>query len=307
MKNIGKVQNQGLEFTLNTVNVKTKNFKWTTNFNIAFNSNKVLELSENQTALLTNAAFDQNFISPNYIAKIGYPIGMMYGYMYEGTYKIEDFNVSNGSYTLKSGIPHYVSETNTKPGYPRYADLNDDGVIDTKDQTFIGRGEPIHTGGITNNFDYAGFDLSVFFQWSYGADILNANRLMFESGFNRRANLNQFASYVNRWTFENPESDIPRVSSSPTNTVFSTRIVEDGSFLRLKTVSIGYSLNRAVLKKLKVDKVRVFVSGQNLYTLTNYSGYDPEVSVRNSAITPGLDFSAYPRAFTMNMGVNVVF
>ena len=307
MKNIGKVQNQGLEFTLNTVNVKTKNFKWTTNFNIAFNRNKVLELSENQTALLTNAAFDQNYISPNYIAKIGYPIGMMYGYMYEGTYKLEDFNISNGSYTLKSGIPRYISETNTKPGYPRYADLNEDGVIDTKDQTFIGRGEPIHAGGITNNFDYAGFDLSVFFQWSYGADILNANRLLFESGFNRRANLNQFASYVDRWTFENPESDIPRVSSSPSNTVFSTRVIEDGSYLRLKTVSLGYTLQKKILERYKIEKVRVFVSAQNLYTLTNFSGYDPEVSVRNSAITPGLDFSAYPRAFTMNMGVNVVF
>ncbi len=307
MKNIGKVQNQGLEFTLNTVNVKTKNFKWTTNFNIAFNRNKVLELSENQTALLTNAAFDQNFISPNYIAKIGYPIGMMYGYMYEGTYKLEDFNISNGSYTLKSGIPHYISETNTKPGYPRYADLNEDGVIDTKDQTFIGRGEPIHAGGITNNFDYAGFDLSVFFQWSYGADILNANRLLFESGFNRRANLNQFASYVDRWTFENPESDIPRVSSSPSNTVFSTRVIEDGSYLRLKTVSLGYSLQKKILERLKIEKVRVFVSAQNVYTLTNYSGYDPEVSVRNSAITPGLDYSAYPRAFNVNMGVNVIF
>jgi len=307
MKNIGKVQNQGLEFTLKTINIKTSKFTWTTNFNIAFNSNKVLELSENQTSLLTNAPFDQNYISPNYIAKIGYPIGMMYGYVYEGTYKIEDFNVSNGSYLLKTGIPRYVSEANTKPGYPRYADLNDDGVIDTKDQTFIGKGAPMHIGGITNNFDYAGFDLSVFFQWSYGADILNANRLLFESGFNRRANLNQFASYVDRWTFENPESNIPRVSSSPSNNVFSTRIIEDGSFLRLKTVSMGYSFNKAALKKLKIDKIRVFVSGQNLYILTNYSGYDPEVSVRNSAITPGLDYSAYPRAMTLTGGVNVIF
>jgi TonB-linked SusC/RagA family outer membrane protein len=307
MKNIGKVQNQGLEFTINTINIDNNKFKWTSNFNISFNKNKVLDLSENQLSLLTNASFDQNFISPNYIAKIGFPVGMMYGYKYEGTYKLEDFNVSNNSYKLKSGIPSFVSEANTQPGYPRYADLNEDGVIDTKDQTIIGRGDPIHIGGFTNNFEYAGFDLSIFLQWSLGSNILNANRLIFESGFNRRSNLNQFASYIDRWTFDNLQSDIPRVSSSSSNNVFSSRVIEDGSYLRLKTISLGYSINQHLLKKLKLTKVRMYVSTQNLYTLTNYSGFDPEVSVRNSALTPGLDFSAYPQALSINMGVNVIF
>lgn len=307
MKNIGKVQNQGVEFTLNTINYHNKKFKWSSNFNISFNTNKVLELSENQLSMLSIGYFDQNFVSPNYIAKIGFPIGMMYGYMYEGTYKVDEFNYDGSAYTLKPGIARYTSENNTQPGYPKYADLNEDGVIDSNDQTFIGRGEPIHIGGFTNNLEYAGFDLSIFFQWSYGADILNANRLMFESGYNRRKDLNQFASYSDRWTINNQDSDIPRVSASSSNGLFSSRIIEDGSFIRLKTLSLGYTISPKFLKQFKVSKARAYVSAQNLFTLTKYSGYDPEVSIRNTAITPGLDFSSYPRAASVNVGVNVSF
>lgn len=306
MKNIGKVQNQGMEFTLNTTNIQTKKFKWTTNFNISFNRNKVLELAENQLAMLNNGFFDQNFTSPNYIAKVGYPIGMMYGYLYENTYKVEDFDFDGTLYTLKPGIARYTSENNTQPGYPKYADINKDGIIDSNDQTFIGRGDPIHMGGFTNNFEYKGFDLSVFFQWSYGANILNANRLMFE-GYNKRKDLNQYASFANRWTFDNQDSNIPRVSASSSNGLFSSRIIEDGSYLRLKTISLGYTINPKMLKRIKLSNARVYVSGQNLFTLTNYSGYDPEVSIRNTALTPNLDFSAYPRASSFNMGLNLSF
>jgi TonB-linked SusC/RagA family outer membrane protein len=306
MKNIGKVQNRGMEFTINTTNIKTKNFKWTSNFNISFNQNKVLELAENQETLMSNGYFDQGYTSPNYIAKIGMPVGMMYGYKYLGTYKTSDFNIIGGTYALKSGVARYVSENNTQPGMPHYADLNNDGVVDANDQTIIGRGDPIHIGGFTNNFDYAGFDLSVFFQWSYGNDILNANRLFFENGMKKK-DLNMYASYSDRWTVDNQESDIPRVSSSSSNNLFSTRIIEDGSYLRLKTVSLGYTLNQKVIKKLRISKARCYVSAQNLYTFSKYSGYDPEVSIRNSALTPGLDFSAYPRAATVTVGVNVGF
>ena len=306
MKNIGKVQNNGLELTISTTNIKTKNFKWTSNFNISFNRNKVLELAENQETLMSNGYFDQGYTSSNYIAKIGMPVGMMYGYKYLGTYKTTDFNSIGGVYSLKSGIARYVSENNTQPGMPRYADLNNDGVVDANDQTIIGRGDAIHIGGFTNNFDYAGFDLSVFFQWSYGNDIMNANRLFFDNGMKRK-DLNMYASYSDRWTVDNQDSDIPRVSSSSSNNLFSTRIIEDGSYLRLKTVSLGYTLNQKVIKKLRISKARCYVSAQNLYTFSKYSGYDPEVSIRNSALTPGLDFSAYPRAATVTVGVNVGF
>ena len=307
-KNIGKVRNDGLELSLNTVNIQTKDFTWSTDFNIAFNKNEVLALSEGQNSLLTAASFDQNYNSqPSYIAQVGLPMGMMYGYIYEGTYKYDDFNKSGDTYTLKKGVPHYSTETNTQPGMPKYKDVNGDGIIDSNDRTIIGRGLPIHTGGFTNNFTYKGFDLSVFFQWSYGNDIMNANRLFFESSNNKSRELNQYASYANRWTPENPDSDIPAATTSASNRVISSRIVEDGSFLRLKTVTLGYTFPKTLIAKAKLSNARVYIAAQNLWTWTSYSGYDPEVSVRNSALTPGLDFSSYPRAYSISFGVNLGF
>ena len=306
-KNIGKVRNDGLELSLSTVNVKTKNFEWTSDFNIAFNKNEVLELSENQLALTTAVTFDQTYNSqPSYIAKVGQPMGMMYGYIYEGTYKYDDFTKSGSSYTLKANVPHYTSEADTQPGMPKYKDINNDGIIDANDRTIIGRGLPIHTGGFTNNFTYKGFDLSIFFQWSYGNDIMNANRLFFENVDGKR-DLNQFASYADRWTPENPESDIPRATNSSSNKVISSRIVEDGSFLRLKTATLGYTFPKAMIAKAGLSNVRLYLAAQNLWTWTSYSGYDPEVSVRNSALTPGLDFSSYPRSLSVSFGVNLAF
>ena len=307
-KNIGKVRNDGLEISLNTLNIKTRDFQWSSNFNISFNKNKVLALSENQTALMTAVQFDQNYNGQSsYIAKIGLPMGLMYGYIYEGTYKYDDFNQSGNSYTLKSNVPHFSTENNTQPGMPKYADLNGDGVIDSNDRTIIGRGLPIHTGGFTNDFTYKGFDLSIFFQWSYGNDIMNANRLFFESSNNRSRELNQYASYANRWTADNPTSDIPAATNSSSNRVISSRIIEDGSFLRLKNVTIGYTFPSRMTKKWKIDKTRIYVAAQNLWTWTGYSGYDPEVSVRNSALTPGLDYSSYPRAYSVSFGVSLGF
>ena len=309
IKNVGKVRNDGLELSLNTTNIKTRDFKWSTNFNISFNKNKVLALAENQTALLSFAQFDQKYNSQSsYIAKVGNSMGLMYGYVYEGTYKYDDFNKSGSSYSLKPGVPYFSTENKTQPGMPKYADLNGDGVIDSNDRTIIGRGLPIHTGGFTNSFEYKGIDLSIFFQWSYGNDIMNANRLFFESGNNKSRELNQYASYINRWTPENPDSDIPSATDSGSNRVFSSRIVEDGSFLRLKNVTLGYTFPGQLTKKWKIDKARVYVAAQNLWTWTGYSGYDPEVSVRNSsALTPGLDYSSYPRAYSISFGVSLGF
>lgn len=308
VRNIGEVNNKGIEFTLNTVNISTKLFKWSSSFNISFNRNKVKKLADGIESMLTVAEFDQNFNGlHNYIAKKDFPIGMIYGYVYEGTYKYDDFDRSGNTYSLKPGVPAHSNEPNTQPGFPKYKDLNGDGIINNDDRTVIGKGDPKHIGGFTNNFEYKDFDLSVFLQWSYGNDILNANKLMFESGFNRRRDLNQFASYADRWTPENPNSDIPSASQSSSNSLISSRIVEDGSYLRIKNVALGYTLPIKVVKKLHIDKARVYVSVQNLYTFTNYSGYDPEVSIKNSALNPGLDFSAYPRARTIDFGINLSF
>lgn len=231
----------------------------------------------------------------------------MYGFVYDGTYKYEDFDkTASGDYILKANIPNNGGDrTAIKPGTAKYKDINGDGVVNDNDRTIIGRGHPIHTGGFTNNFTYKDFDLSIFFQWSYGNNIINANRLIFENGEPRKET-NMFASYINRWTPENPNSDIPAVRGQGPK-VFSSRVIEDGSYLRLKTISLGYNVPAKALKKCSLSSARIFISGENLLTFTSYSGYDPEVSVRNSALTPGFDYSAYPRAYNFSVGLNIGF
>jgi hypothetical protein len=152
--------------------------------------------------------------------------------------------------------------------------------------------------------------LSIFFQWSYGNHILNGNKLFFESSFGKKKDLNQYAGYADRFILGDVStygSNIPVASNSSSNNVFSSRLIEDGSYLRLKTLSLGYTVPGRIVQKAGITKLRVFCSMQNLLTISDYSGYDPEVSVRNSALTPGVDFSAYPRARSVNFGVNMVF
>ncbi|MBS1565491.1 MAG: hypothetical protein JST39_13960, partial [Bacteroidetes bacterium] len=147
----------------------------------------------------------------------------------------------------------------------------------------------------------------VFFQWSYGNDIVNANRYIFEGNIFGRTNLNQFASYENRWTPTNTSSTLYRVNGGgpTTPTGANSRVIEDGSYLRLKTVSLGYSLPKSLLNKAKIRSCRFYVSAQNLVTWTKYSGIDPEVSVFNSVLTPGFDYSAYPRPRVVTFGINL--
>lgn len=304
-KNIGKVSNKGFEFTLNTENIRSKNFGWSSNFNISFNRNKVLELSENQESLATTL---DGSTTPYYIAKLGQPIAMFYGLIFDGLYGYEDFNVStNGTYTLKDNLPSNstaAARSSIKPGHIKLRDLNNDGIINNNDLAVIGNPNPDFTGGFTNNFSFKGFDLNVFFQFSYGNEIINGNRLLMEEG--RFPYTNQFASYANRWTPENTNTTIPRVLGSISN-YNTSRTVEDGSFLRLKTVSLGYNFRPALLQSLKIKSARVYASAQNLWTWTKYSGVDPEVSVRNTALTPAYDYSPYPRAFTVVAGVALTF
>ena len=304
MMNIGSMRNSGVELSLETVNINHKNFQWTTSFNIAFNRNKVTALTSGQQSLLTSVYWEQRFNSQYpYITQVGKPSGMMYGYVYEGTYKADEFT---GNY-LKDGIPYMssVGKDSVKPGDPKYSDINGDGIIDDNDRTIIGCGQPLHTGGFGNSFYFYGFDLNIFFTWSYGNDILNANRLIFENG--NISNLNQFATYVNRYdSVKNPDSDIPAINANGMF-VYSSRVVEDGSYLRLKNISLGYTFPRKVLRKMHFDTLRVYVSADNIWTWTKYSGPDPEVSTRNSVLTPGFDWSAYPRAFGLTAGLSFTF
>jgi len=309
IKNIGKVSNKGLEIALSYDFVNNEKFNWTSSFNISFNKNKVLGLADNQNYILTSQGWGDDWKNiPGYIAKLGGPIAQFYGLIYDGVYGYDDFNKVGNTYVLKSDVQsNNASGTNVQPGDIKYRDLNGDYIIDENDKTVIGNPVPKHFGGFANTFNYKGFDLHVFLQWSYGNDILNANRIMFESAY--KYGYNQFATYADRWTPENQGSNIPGVQAIKGSAMkaYSTRVVEDGSFLRLKTVSLGYSLPKSLLEKVNITSARVYTSAQNLLTFTKYSGYDPEVSVRNSALTPGFDFSAYPRARTITLGLSVTF
>jgi TonB-linked SusC/RagA family outer membrane protein len=313
IKNIGSVENKGLELTLTTKNIDNDNFTWTTSANISFNKNKLIALGEDQKSLESAINWDNQWNTTSaYIAKLGQPLGLMYGYEWLGTYKYDDFDHTvDGSgadvYTLKADVTtNGNTRANIKPGDIKYKDQNGDLVVNSSDYTVIGKGLPVHTGGFSNNFTYKGFDLNIFFQWSYGNDILNANRILFEGNTKNQGYLNQFASYENRWTPENPDSDIFRTRGY-FGGGYASNYVEDGSYLRLKTVSLGYNFDSKFLKRLRLKSLRFYLSGQNLATWTKYSGPDPEVNTYNSALTPGFDFSSYPRSRTIVFGTNISF
>lgn len=318
--NVGKLRNKGLEITLETTNIKTKDFMWTSSFNIAFNTNEIVALNRDQETMTSYVTWDNRYNTmPAYISRVGQSAGSIYGYVYEGTYKYEDFDVTevNGqkTYKLKAAIPAIAN--NVQPGDPKYkdqltVDTDGDGIADAtdgkineSDRTAIGNGQPKHIGGFTNNFTYKNWDFNFFLQWSYGNDILNANRMVFENPQSRR-NTNMFASYNNHWSAENPTSDMPRVDAIGSNH-YSSLYVEDGSFLKLKSVSIGYNFLSKTIRPLGISAARVFVSAENIATISNYSGSDPEVSTRSGVLTPGFDWSAYPRAFNASLGLNITF
>lgn len=307
-KNIGSVTNRGFEFTLNTVNIETKNFTWSSSFNIAFNRNRVEELNYDQSSLTTRVgSWSSNFTGTPYIALPGREVALFYGYVFDGLYQYEDFDqLANGTYVLKANVPNNGEDASTiKPGFIKYKDINGDGIVDANDQTVIGNPIPDHIGGFSNNFRYKQFDLNIFFQWTYGNDLLNANKIVFE-GAEKRANVNMLAEYANRWTPDNTNSLLPVAGGYGPN-FYSSRNIEDGSFLRLKTIALGYNLPKSALKKMKIQDLRVYTSAQNIITWTNYSGVNPEVSVRDSPLTPGFDWSAYPQARTITLGLNVTF
>ena len=304
--NIGKISNTGLEITLNTINIKSKNFTWETGFNISFNKNTILELVSDK--MLSNIQWDNSFNnSPLYIAQIGGPAAQFYGYIFDGVYQFADFDLNeSGKYVLKNDIPTNGNVRETiQPGDIRYKDIvGDDLIVNADDRTIIGNPFPIHIGGFSNNLKYKNFSLGVFFQWSYGNDVYNANRIVFEGNELSRIGLNQYSTYINRWSSENPSNILHRAGGHGPKGAYSSRVIEDGSYLRLKTLSLSYSLPDKLIKRMAFKDISINVSAQNVFTWTNYTGMDPEVSVRNSILTPGFDFSAYPRARTIMFGIN---
>lgn len=288
LENLGKVENKGIELGISSQNI-TGAFTWSTNFNIAYNKNTVLDIgSAAQIFAGQNANIGQNLSTS--IIKVGKPLGSFYGYVTDGVFQTTD-NIAASA------------QPTAKPGDRRYKDLNNDHKIDDNDRTIIGQAQPKYVGGITNNFSYKGVDLSFFLQGVSGSNILNANRFELEY---LNGSTNQDRDMLNRWTPTNTNTDIPRASvNRPANRI-STRQIEDGSYLRLKNLQVGYNFPPGILNAIKIKSFKVYVSAENLITWTKYSGYDPEVSrFGQDNLSQGFDYGSYPASKTYLLGIRM--
>ncbi len=282
LQNFGSVQNQGIEFSANT-QLGRGPFSWASNFNIAFNENEVIQIG--------NGASSYTF--GNYIVKVGEPLGSFYGAVTDGVLQKTEIE-SKGKLT-GNAVP--------KAGDRLFKDVNGDGTFTTAvDRTIIGNAQPKFIAGFNNSFNYKGFEFAVLFQGSYGNKILNGNGQSLEL-FNGQQNASIEA--INRWTETNNETSIPRAKLDPAP-VFSDRYVENGSFLRAKNVSISYSIPKSILTKAKIEAIKIRLSGQNIWTLTKYKGFDPEVT-NGSSISPGTDSGIYPTSKSYSLGINLTF
>lgn len=334
-QNIGSIRNRGVEIVINATPVRTKNFTWTTDFNISFNRSKVLEIyGENSST---------DYFLQDYESRMGFkiekgqPLGQFYGLVYDGLYTTADFNQNaDGTYSLKDGVASLKgsNRASVKPGDVKYkainGDTDDNGnpVWSTNDRTVIGNATPDFTGGWNNTFTYKGFDLSVFMNFSVGGDVFNMSTQRFIGPY--LANQNSIADMANRYTLIDPltgkeTTNLARLAElnpgedngsrmwniSENNKTaisdYSSYYIEDGSFLRISNITLGYSFPKKWLQKIFLQKARIYVTANNICTITGYSGYDPEVSASSSALTPGVDNSAYPRSKSWVIGVNLTF
>lgn len=336
LQNIGKTSNKGVEIQLNATVVRKKDFNWTANFNMSFNKNKVEALGLNQQLFYPAASWGVSGQPTDYIVRIGDPVGAMWGLVNDGFYKVSDFdyNAATSVYTLKAGVVSNAGIIGTvQPGSVKFKDLNGDGVIDMdKDRQVIGNPTPKFTGGLNQQFSYKNFDMSVFLNFSYGNDIYNANKVEFTNGYTGNSNLLDIMA--NRWKVVTATGQTAQWINSTNQVVGiapdqlaalnanatiwqpikssgafypSSWAIEDGSFLRVNNITIGYTVPSKNISKLMISKLRFYFTANNLAVFTSYTGYDPEVSVRNSPLTPGLDYSAYPKSRSFIFGVNASF
>lgn len=324
IQNLGSTSNKGLEFQINATPISKKDFQWSSNFNLSFNKNKVESLGP-VDQLERSAGWQGSDGANDYLVKVGQPIGLMYGFKTDGWYKIEDFdyNATTGAYTLKAGVPNstFISGP-VRPGTMKIKDINGDGKISTDgDRTVLGNANPKFIGGWNNQFGYKNFDLSVFVNWVVGNDIYNANKIEWTDG--SFPNLNLLSVMEDRFTNIDAQGNLvtdPAAlaklnanakiwSPNNANRFFLTDYaIEDGSFLRLNNITLGYTLPKSAVQRVKISSVRLYATVNNLATFTNYSGFDPEVNTRRSdPLTPGVDFAGYPRTKTWVFGANITF
>jgi len=287
LSNIGSVQNRGVEVTVTSFNIQKPGFEWTTDFNYSLNRNEVLDLGGQVT----------EFLTPFTQVRVGEPIGNFFGYQSIGLFQQGD-NIADSP------------QPNAQPGDRRFLDLNEDGSINALDRVVLGNGLPDYLFGINNSFKIKNFDFAFFFQGVMGIDIYNrSNRRIFTLDGRQ----NQTAAALNRWTPQNTNTNVPRAVQNPSDRSVNLNqpisdFIEDGSFIRLQNVTLGYTLPQTALKKLGLKKLRVYAGAQNLLTITDYSGFDPEVSsLSDQTLQPSVDEFTYPRARTYLFGLNLTF
>lgn len=330
--NYGSIENKGLEITLDAHPVQLKNFSWDSNFQISFNKNKLLSLSDTENATLVGYGQWGDVVC---VSEIGKPLYNFYGYKVEGVYKDLD-DIQNSAKPAKYPSDGVFSRGNTVwVGDIKYKDVDENGVIDERDRTDIGSPLPKFTFGWTNTFRYKNLDLSIFLNGSYGNKVMNYNSLtlthmnstwtnQLQSVVSKRARLepidptivyadgSKWFDHIDNVRVKNPGTKIPHssINDPNDNDRISDRYVEDGSFLRIKNITLGYTFPKALLNKAKIENLRVYVNIQNLYTFTKYTGYDPEVGAStqdSTGLTYGLDNGRYPSPAMYSFGLNITF
>jgi TonB-dependent starch-binding outer membrane protein SusC len=331
-QNIGQVSNHGVEITLNGNILRTHDFLLSANFNITFNRNNI----DKYTAPYATASAVSYSIGTNeFYIQEGKPLGQFYGFVSDGAYTFDDFyfNPSTKGWVAYDGVPDFsqLISQNYGPGHVKVKDLDGDKVITTTgDKTVIGCAQPKHYGGFGFNARWKSFDISTLFNWTYGNDIFNASKMMYNhyNGSKKYQNVTETMALGKRFTIIDPETGNnifsgtyanperlkelnknSKLWSPVTNYNFPCSwAVEDGSFLRMSSLTVGYTLPQNMSRKLFITNFRVYATLYNVFCLTNYSGQDPEVSVKSSnPLTPGIDYSAYPRARNFVIGANLTF
>lgn len=327
-RNMGETQNKGIEATINWTIVNKKNWGISLNANIGFNKNEIKDLGImqdfGQDTSWASSEIGQDF----WIAKGG-SVGEMLGYRSAGRYEVSDFvgyDAASETWILKEGVDDCTAVVGTlRPGMMKLKDLSGDGVVTGgyEDREIIGDANPVATGGFGINARAYGFDLSANFNFSIGNDVYNANKIEYTmTGKYQYRNMTTEMADGNRWTNLNPDgticNDPEQLAAMNANTtmwspmtqrmVFSDWAVEDGSFLRLNTLTLGYTLPESLMNKVHIKNLRFYVTAYNVFCLTGYSGFDPEVSTAlQTNLTPGVDYSAYPKSRQFVIGVNLNF
>jgi len=331
-QNLGKIDNKGIEVALNTRNIVSENFTWTSNFTISANKNKVVTIGNGlDVAPIGAGSWSLSYIKLNDVGRImtNQPIGIMYGYEMDGIYQMDDFagwkdltgqlqpndpNIpwQSRNWELKPGVADCSSIAKARPGTFKFKneDNSTDNKITESDKKIIGNSQPLLFGGFGNNFQYKGFELNLFFTYSLGGEIFNSTKFELEgSSPGEYYNITK-DFWNNRWTPENPTNNYPSYSDANYYNTLAAQpnsyYVEDASYVRLQTVSFSYTLPRSFAKRMGLGSVKLYYSGNNLITFTNYSGFTPEVNSGN-ALLSNFDTIGYPRTTSQSIGFNLTF